>query len=98
MMKTKAPLKPKKRNRSSAASKRLPHWVHLIAQDEYDTFAIAAKIKAVMDRESVSVAGKSVFLKVSFVFPVRDPERVKHIITNPAFIAGVVLSVLWTRQ
>ncbi len=94
MMKTKAPLKPKKRNRSSAASKRLPHWVHLIAQDGYDTFAIAAKIKAVMDRESVSVAGKSVFLKVSFVFPVRDPERVKHIITNPAFIAGVAQALV----
>lgn len=76
-----------------ARNEGLP-WVHLISQERYDREEIAAHIARIIEREAVPVADKSVFLKVSFVFPVRNPGRVQMIITNPHFIAGVSLALV----
>ncbi len=63
-------------------------WVHLIDQNRYDLSEIAQKLHSVFDAEKIDVSEKKVFLKVSFVFPVRDAERTKMIITNPLLIAA----------
>ena len=69
-------------------------WVELLEQSNYDFNKIVKLIKAVIEKRKIDVQDKSIFLKVSFVFPVRDFERVKMIITNPTFIAAVSLALL----
>ena len=63
-------------------------WVRLIEQASYDYKEIAAKLRLAFEQEKVDVANKSVLLKISFVFPVRDFERTKMIITNPTLIVA----------
>ncbi len=69
-------------------------WVELIEQDAYNFEEIVIKIKEIIDKRKINLKDKSIFLKVSFVFPVRDFERVKMIITNPTFIAAVSQALL----
>jgi uncharacterized protein (DUF362 family) len=63
-------------------------WVRLIEQASYDYDEIAVKLRLAFEQENVNVANKSVLLKISFVFPVRDFERTKMIITNPTLIVA----------
>lgn len=58
-------------------------WVSLIEQSTYEFEEIAAKLHELFETQHIDVQDKSVFLKISLVFPVRNPERVKMIITNP---------------
>jgi uncharacterized protein (DUF362 family) len=69
-------------------------WVQIIEQDRYDLTEIHRKIFDVIKEQQIDVKEKSIFLKVSFVFPVRNPERVKMIITNPHFIAAVAYALV----
>ena len=64
-------------------------WVNLIEEELYDRVSIFHKVKQVIINRNIDVLDKSIFFKVSFVFPVRDPKRVEMIITNPIFIVGV---------
>jgi uncharacterized protein (DUF362 family) len=75
-------------------------WVHLISQEKYDVAEIVAKLRPVFIQENVNVQGKTVLLKVSFVFPVKNVERTKHINTNPLLIAAVcqVLDTLGVKR
>ncbi len=72
-----------------SSSTSIKPWVHLISQDKYEVAQIAEKLRPLFLQEKVPVQDKNVLLKVSFVFPVKIPERVKHINTNPLLIAAV---------
>jgi len=69
-------------------------WVELLEQSNYNFEEIVQKIKEIIIKRNIAVQNRSIFLKVSFVFPVRDFERVKMIITNPTFIAAVSEALL----
>ncbi len=75
-------------------------WVHLIPQNSYDLNEITPKIKSIFEKEGVDFNNKTVFLKVSFVYAARDPNRTQAIITNPVLIAAtcVVLIELGSRK
>ncbi|MHA1732442.1 MAG: DUF362 domain-containing protein [Promethearchaeota archaeon] len=64
--------------------------MHLVPQRTYDRVEIAGKLARAFEGEGVAdvVAGKTVLLKVSFVFPAREPERTIITNTNPALIIG----------
>lgn len=65
------------------------HWVELIDQNSYDFNQIAEKFEETFLKRKINVNGKSVMLKVSFVFAVKDPERTKMINTNVQLISAV---------
>ncbi len=64
------------------------NWVHLIPQKSYDVNEIFPKLKTIFEKEGVDFKNKTIFLKVSFVYPARDTNKTQAIITNPALIAA----------
>ncbi|MHA1887222.1 MAG: DUF362 domain-containing protein [Promethearchaeota archaeon] len=64
-------------------------WVYLIEQNKYDFSSLVQKISDVFQKKQIFFQEKSVLLKISLVFPVKNPERVKMIITNPVLTMAV---------
>jgi uncharacterized protein (DUF362 family) len=64
-------------------------WVELITHDNYNYSELVPKIRHLFETQKIDVQEKSVLLKVSFVFPVKIPERTKMTNTNPHLISAV---------
>jgi uncharacterized protein (DUF362 family) len=62
--------------------------VILREQPDYRVEALAARAAEIISALGLSFAGKTVFLKPSFVYPSKS-QRVKGIITQPELVAGV---------
>ena len=65
--------------------------VFLYEQHDYEPARISEVAKEIITGSGVEVAGKSVLLKPSFVFPSRSPETV-GVVTQPAFVRGVAMA------
>jgi uncharacterized protein (DUF362 family) len=63
----------------------VPERVYLIDQKTYDIDEIKVKILDFFQQENIDVAGKTIYLKPSFVFPTTAKIQV---ITNPKLIVG----------
>jgi uncharacterized protein (DUF362 family) len=63
--------------------------VILLDQASYNADQIAEKTADIIRRLGLSVAGRSVFVKPSFVYPSKDPV-VRGVITQPELLVGVL--------
>ena len=63
--------------------------VFIIDQQEYEMEEIRTKIRKTFEEAGFNPAGKSVFLKPSFVYPARPPLNI-GVVTQPKLIGGVV--------
>lgn len=63
--------------------------VFLVDQQEYEMEEIRGKVKRIFAEAGFNPAGKSVFLKPSFVYPARPPLNI-GVVTQPKLIGGVV--------
>lgn len=62
--------------------------VQIADQPRYDPQEIRARVKRMMEKDSLSIKGKSVFVKPSFVYPARPPLN-RAVNTQPEFVGGV---------
>jgi len=62
--------------------------VQIVEQPEYEVESIRVHARSILAPEKSRIAGKTVFVKPSFVYPARPPLN-RGINTQPEFVAGV---------